>query len=125
MNKNIYISILKSFIATLQSNPDYYTLNHLTTSTPEMTNEEFHHLASIYKDDANIKQLYSRISDILEMRIVSNTNDAKLDKELAKMMLRSFYKWDKKDESDIIPTVRMGTITYDTSTLKFNIGCNA
>lgn len=89
--------LLDLYISKLNDNPAYYSLNHLTADG-DMTNERFHKMAKEYGSDLEIRGLYNKIYDILELRILEAVNAGSLDKEMGKMMLRHFHEWDKKGE---------------------------
>ena len=98
MNKAQFRKVLSEYLAMLDANVGYYTLNHLTDGDMEMTTDLFHELAREHgSDDESIRHIYKKIFDRLEKRIMDLLQDNKMDKNQGDSMLKHFHKWNSKD----------------------------
>lgn len=109
MKREEFEILLECYLAKLRSDGGaVYLLQQLHEGG--MTNAKFHKLAKDWGGDA-----YDAIYDILEGRIIEKVTSGEVDREIGKMMLRSFYNWDRKDGGEKVGSgvvIRLGEEEY-------------
>jgi hypothetical protein len=102
MKKKDFIGVLEGYITTLRVQPRYYSLGHLTSNEPDVTNDLIHDLAKRYGDDDGVRNAYNKLFDILEVRILACMSSGDLERTTGQSMLKCFHKWDSKVKDDVV-----------------------